>query len=83
MNLLPISTGGQPGGREGHPAATPYELAAWWTKYLLPPGGVLLDPFAGSGTMLQAGLDHGASKVIGIEREKKYVEIAKRRIVAG
>ena len=80
FNLLPISTGGQLGGREGHPAATPYHLAQWWAKYILPTGGVLLDPFAGSGTMLQAGLDQGASKVIGIERERKYVEIARRRI---
>lgn len=79
FNLLPISTGGQPGGAEHHPAATPYDLAAWWCRYLLPPDGVLLDPFCGSGTMLQAGLDHGASKVIGIEKEKKYLAIAKRR----
>jgi DNA modification methylase len=81
FNLIPIPTGGQPGGAEHHPAATPYELAAWWCKYILPPGGTLLDPFSGSGTMLAAGLDHGASKVIGIEKEKKYLAIAKRRIV--
>ena len=35
----------------------------------LPQQGVLLDPFCGSGTMLLAGLDCGASKVIGIEKE--------------
>jgi DNA modification methylase len=80
FNLLPISTGGQPGGTEGHPAATPYQLAQWWAKYIVPTGGVLLDPFAGSGTMLQAGMDQGASRVIGIEREKRYLEIARRRI---
>jgi 23S rRNA G2069 N7-methylase RlmK/C1962 C5-methylase RlmI len=33
--------------------------------------------------MLLAGLDHGASKVIGIDREKKYLQIAKRRITQG
>jgi hypothetical protein len=33
--------------------------------------------------MLAAGLDFGASQVIGIEREKKYIEIAARRIVEG
>ena len=33
--------------------------------------------------MLAAGLDHGASKVIGIEKEKKYLAITKRRIVKG
>lgn len=83
FNLLPIATGGQLGGSQGHPAVTPYDLAAWWCRYLLPPGGVLLDPFAGSGTMLAAGLDHGASKVIGIERERKYLEIARKRIREG
>jgi hypothetical protein len=30
--------------------------------------------------MFQAGLNHTASKVIGIEKEKKYLAIAKRRI---
>jgi hypothetical protein len=33
--------------------------------------------------MLAAGLDHGASKVIGIEKEKPYPAIAKRRIMHG
>ena len=83
FNLLPISTGGQPGGAEHHPAATPYDVAAWWCRYILPAGGVLLDPFVGSGTMMAAGLDHGASQVIGIDREKKYLAIAKRRITKG
>lgn len=80
FNLLPVPAGGHIGGAEGHPAVTPYELARWWAKYLLPAGGVLLDPFVGSGTMLQAGLDEGAGRVIGIDREKKYLEIARRRI---
>jgi len=31
----------------------------WWCKYLLTPGGVLLDLFCGSGTMLAARLDNG------------------------
>jgi site-specific DNA-methyltransferase (adenine-specific)/site-specific DNA-methyltransferase (cytosine-N4-specific) len=83
FNLIPLSASGQPAGTEDHPAATPYDLAAWWCRYLLPSGGVLLDPFAGSGTMLLAGLDHGASRVIGIEREKRYLQIAKRRITNG
>ena len=80
FNLLPIATGGQPGGTGGHPASTPYDLAAWWCKYILPENGVLLDMFSGSGTMLQAGLDHGASKVIGIEKNKKYHTITRKRV---
>jgi hypothetical protein len=67
FNLLPAPVGG-PSEAGGHPAATPYDVAAWWCRYILPGGGVLLDPFCGSGTMVQAGLDHGASGVIGIEK---------------
>lgn len=81
FNLLPVPVGGIAATSNGHPATTPYDVAAWWVKYLLPQGGVLLDPFAGSGTMLAAGLDFGASKVIGIEQEKKYIRIAEKRIV--
>jgi hypothetical protein len=33
--------------------------------------------------MLAAGLDFGASQVIGIEQQKKYIKIAERRIVGG
>jgi DNA modification methylase len=54
-------------GAEHHPAATPYDVAAWWCRYILPPGGELFDPFRGSGTMLVAGLELTASKVIGID----------------
>ncbi len=77
FNLLPISSSG---ARGDHPATTPYRLAAWWCRYLLPEGGVLLDPFAGGGGILAAGLDNGASKVVGIERVEKYVEMAWQRI---
>ena len=49
----------------------------------MPPQGVLLDCFCGSGTMLCAGLDFGASRVIGIERQNKYIKIAEKRIVEG
>ena len=83
FNLLPVPVGGNPGGSLGHPAVTPLDLAAWWCRYILPPGGVLLDPMAGSGTMIQAGIDHGASKVIGIEKEAKYLKIARKRIEEG
>ena len=83
FNLLPVAAGGISATTNGHPATIPYDVAAWWVKYLLPQGGVLLDCFAGSGTMLCAGLDFGASQVIGIEQHKKYIEIAEKRIVEG
>lgn len=54
-------------------------LTAWWVRYLCPPGGVVLDPFAGSGTTLVAALAEGR-QAIGIEREAEYVEIIKARL---
>src|SRR5207302_66682 len=45
FNLLPVAVGGTSAASNGHPATTPYDVAAWWTKYLLPPKGVLLDCF--------------------------------------
>ncbi len=78
FNLLPIPVGDSI--ETGHPARTPYRVAEWWCKYLLPPGGVLVDPFCGSGTMLAAALDYGASRVIGIDSERKYLTTARQRI---
>lgn len=83
FNCLPIPVGGNSGTRHQHPAVTPYDLAAWWCRYVLPQGGVLLDMMCGSGTMLLAGLDNGAAKVIGIEKEAKYLKVARRRIEEG
>jgi DNA modification methylase len=78
--LLPVPAGGTAATSNGHPATTPCDVAAWWCKYLLPQEGVLLDCFCGPGTMLAAALDFGASRVVGIEKEKKYLDIAKKRI---
>lgn len=80
FNLLPVAAGVTATPHINHPAVTPYDVAAWWCKYLLPPQGVLLDCFAGSGTMLAAGLDFGASQVVGIERHKRYIRLAQKRV---
>lgn len=82
FNLLPIPNVDTRAAAD-HPATTPYELASWWCRYLLPPDGVLLDSFCGSGTVLQAGLDCGASSVIGIDKARGYLATAKRRIRDG
>jgi DNA modification methylase len=51
----------------------------WLVRMVTPPGGVVLDPFLGSGTTgVAAALERVA--FIGIEREAEYAEIARARI---
>src|SRR5690606_7829706 len=64
--------------RNNHPTVKPTDLMAWLVRFVTPPGGVVLDPFAGSGSTLVAAKREGFD-FIGIEREKEYVEIAKAR----
>jgi site-specific DNA-methyltransferase (adenine-specific) len=52
---------------------------AYLCKLICPPGGLILDPFAGSGSTGVAALQEGFA-FVGIEREAEYVEIAERRM---
>ena len=81
FNVIPLSNGGSQStsGAYGHGAGTPLKLADWWTRYIVPSGGVVLDPFAGAGTMGVAAINNGAS-FIGIEKMEKYADIAQHRI---
>lgn len=82
-NVLPMANNSANGqaGAEGHGAGTPLPLAAWWTRYICPPGGVVCDPFTGSGTMGIAALESDRT-FVGVERDAGYVEIARRRLAA-
>lgn len=62
-----------------HPTVKPTDLMAWLIRLITPSNGVVLDPFAGSGSTLVAAKREGFG-FIGIEREAEYVEIAKSRI---
>jgi len=81
FNVLPVSNTFRLGdsGSYGHGAGTPLPLARWWTRYICPPGGVVLDPFMGAGTMAVAAVEEGR-RFVGIERDAGYCEIAERRI---
>lgn len=68
-------------GASGHGAGTPLPLASWWTRYICPEGGTILDPFCGAGTMGVAAVSIGRD-FIGVEKEAEYVEIARARIAA-
>src|SRR3990167_5206920 len=61
----------------GHRAPVQVEVMRWLYKPFAP--GTLLDPFAGSGSSLEAAKDLGG-KWIGIEIEPKYCEIAVKRL---
>lgn len=61
-----------------HIAEKPLELMRWLVQ-LAPPGGVVLDAFAGAGTTLLAAKQMGRL-AIGIEVEERYCEIAARRL---
>jgi len=64
----------------GHPCVKPLALMRYLCRLTKPPGGgVVLDPFMGSGTTGMAALAEGR-RFIGIEREPEYLEIAKARL---
>lgn len=70
------------GGRNFHPTVKPVNLMRWLNWLVVPPGGVVLDPFLGSGTTGMAAVVDGY-RFIGIERELSYLEqLADRRIAA-
>jgi DNA modification methylase len=50
---------GRRGAAAGHPAPFPEELVRRALRHACPPGGVVLDPFAGSGTTLTVALEEG------------------------
>lgn len=62
-----------------HPTVKPIELMRWLVRLLTPPGGLVLDPFTGSGSTGIAAVLEGA-RFLGIEREDDYVPIARARI---
>lgn len=62
-----------------HPTVKSTKLMQYLIKLITPPGGIVLDPFMGSGSTGVAAKTLGF-KFIGIEKEKEYFEIAKRRI---
>ena len=62
-----------------HPTVKPIELMRWLVRLLTPHGGLVLDPFTGSGSTGAAAVLEGA-RFLGIEREAIYLPIARARI---
>ena len=62
-----------------HPTVKSFGLMRWLVRLIMPPGGLVLDPFTGSGTTGAAVLLEGG-RFLGMEREPEYQELALARI---
>lgn len=61
-----------------HPTVKPIALMQYLIRHITPPGGVVLDPFAGSGTTAEAARREGFDCIL-MEAETEYVEFLGRR----
>jgi site-specific DNA-methyltransferase (adenine-specific) len=62
-----------------HPTIKPLDLMQWLVRLVTPPGGIVLDPFAGTGTTGEAAFREGFHAVL-IEREPEYQNDIRRRM---
>ena len=69
------------GDGNNHPTVKPIALMAYLIKMVTPKGGVVLDPFAGSGSTLVAAKEEGF-EYIGIDITPEYIEIINARLAA-
>jgi len=67
------------GDGNNHPTVKPTDLMRYLCRLVTPPGGVVLDPFMGSGSTGKAAMLEGF-RFVGIEREAEYLQIARARI---
>jgi hypothetical protein len=67
------------GEGNSHPTVKPIALMCYLCRLVTPPGGLILDPFTGSGSTGVAALQEGF-RFLGCEREDAYVAIAEARL---
>ena len=67
------------GTKVQHPTVKPLALMEWLVTLVTPTNGVVLDPFAGSGTTLQAALNEGFDP-IGVEQDADYIQLINKRL---
>jgi len=75
----PKASKAERGQGNGHPTVKPLKLMEYLIKMITPAGGVVLDPFAGSGTTGIAAKRLGYNYIL-IEKEAEYIEIIKARL---
>jgi site-specific DNA-methyltransferase (adenine-specific) len=71
----------RPRGEDGtaHPTVKPVDLMAWLVRLVTPPGGLVADPFAGSGTTAEACIVEGFRCVL-IEKDPAYAALIRKRL---
>jgi hypothetical protein len=62
-----------------HPTVKPLSLMRWLVRLVTPPGGTVLEPFAGSGTTVEACIVEGFD-CIAIEKGEEYLPLIMQRI---
>jgi hypothetical protein len=62
-----------------HPTVKPLSLMRELVRLVTPPMGVVLDPFAGSGTTVEACIMEGLG-CIAVEREEAYIALIRQRV---
>lgn len=58
------------------------QLIRWLAKLVTPPGGTILEPFAGSGTTIEAAILEGFN-VVAVEMTDEYLPLIEQRIARG
>jgi DNA modification methylase len=87
MNSYSVPSEGRTADKNGgpraniHPTVKPTDLMRYLCRLVTPPGGVVLDPFMGSGSTGKAAMLEGF-QFIGCEMSPEYMEIARARIEA-
>ncbi len=62
-----------------HPTVKPTDLMRWLCRLVTPPGGLILDPFMGSGSTGCAAVAEGF-RFVGVDLDQRHVDIARRRL---
>ena len=70
------------GTKVQHPTVKPLALMEWLVTLITPEGGTVLDPFAGTGSTLQAATNKGFNP-IGIEADADYIQLINTRLEGG
>lgn len=81
LDLFPNAqvAGGTSPARNSHPTVKPLELMRWLVRLTTPPGGLVLDPFCGSGSTGAATVLEGR-RFHGVELDPAYATVARARI---